>query len=158
MWLCAQIPRYTHICWISKWSFKHKTMACLIKALNKTKTEMADNGRCESNGLLTPFDCWHINRPLSRPTGGHWLHWSPCETSLERRSSQAASSMELLRSPQDSGSRGSQLRAPWSKAKVSRAHSGLYSQQKGADAESETCGSDGLLKRAPSVCCLSSVV
>lgn len=58
----------------------------------------------ESNGLLTPFDCWHINRPLSRPTGGHWLHWSPFETSLERRSSQAFSSIELLWSPQDSGS------------------------------------------------------
>lgn len=48
-----------------------KTMNCLIKAFNKTKTESADNG--QSEGLLTTFDCWHINRPLSRPTGRHWL-------------------------------------------------------------------------------------
>lgn len=53
---------------------RRKTKACLIKALNKTKTEKADNEHCESNGLLAPFDSWHINRPLSRPTGGHRLH------------------------------------------------------------------------------------
>lgn len=85
---------------------------------------------CENNGLLTPFDCWHINHPLSRPTGNHWLHWSPCETSLERSSSQAFSSMELLRSLQDLGVQGSQLWAPLSKAKVSRTDSGLYSNNR----------------------------
>lgn len=64
--------------------------------------------------------------------------------------------MELLWPLQDSGSQGSQLRAHWSKGKVSRANSGLYSNNRVQTQRVRLAGQmDYQRERRPFVvCCL----